>query len=336
MQLTGHDLEQIPPHEAEIIEALGERLKAKIIRDNANGIMRRDAHPKMHGLVQAEFIVEADLPEELAIGLFREARSYPTWIRFSNQDGAINPDIQRDIRGMAIKLMSVPGEKLLTAEKSAQTHDFIIISTDLFVTRDVAEFDGLIKALIGSVMRKLWFFLTHWRVVWNLKKAMVKFANPLQIRYFSTTPYLLGERAVKYSVIPHVEQADRIPVSPGDNYLREAMIRQLDQEEAVFDFCIQFQTNPVQMPVEDPGKLWDEAISPFRKVATIKIPRQSFSMPERDALGENLSFTPWHALPEHRPLGGINRARRVIYDLISTFRHKENDQPRREPVGFDA
>jgi hypothetical protein len=54
-----------------------------------------------------------------------------------------------------------------------------------------------------------------------------------------------------------------------------------------------------------------------------------------DALGENLSFTPWHALPEHRPLGGINRARKVIYDLISTFRHRENDQPRREPLGFD-
>ena len=89
------------------------------------------------------------------------------------------------------------------------------------------------------------------------------------------------------------------------------------------------------MPVEDPGKLWNEAISPFRKVATIKIPLQSFATPERDELGENLSFTPWHALPEHRPLGGINRARRVIYDLISIFRHKENNQLRREPVDFD-
>jgi hypothetical protein len=38
--------------------------------------MRRDAHPKMHGLVQAEFIVEANLPEDLAIGLFRDARRY--------------------------------------------------------------------------------------------------------------------------------------------------------------------------------------------------------------------------------------------------------------------
>ncbi|MEA2080945.1 MAG: catalase family protein [Pseudomonadota bacterium] len=336
MDFAGHELEQIPGNEAEGIKALGERLKAKIIRDNANGIMRRDAHPKMHGLVQAEFTVEPDLPEELAIGLFREARSYSTWIRFSNQDGTINPDIQGDIRGMAIKLMGVPGEKLLPAEKDAQTHDFVTISTDVFVTKDVSEFDDLIKALIGSVLFKLVFFLTHWRVAWNLKKSMIKFANPLQIRYFSTTPYLLGEHAVKYSVIPHMAQADSIPANPSDNFLREAMIRQLGQRDAVFDFCVQFQKDPEHMPVEDPGKLWDESESPFRKVATIKIPQQAFTTIERDELGENLSFTPWHALPQHRPLGGINRARKVIYDLISTFRHNENDQPRREPVGFDA
>lgn len=335
MQSAVQGLEQIQPREDEHIEALGERLKAKIIRDNASGMMRRDAHPKMHGLVQAEFIVEPDLPEELAIGLFSEAKSYPTWIRFSNQDGQINPDIQGDIRGMAIKLMGVPGEKLLSAEKNAQTHDFIVISTDVFVTKDVAEFDGLIKALIGNVLRKLVFFATHWRVSRNLMKSMIKFANPLQIRYFSTTPYLLGERAVKYSVIPHIETTDKIPTKPNDNFLREAMIRQLDQTEAVFDFCVQFQKNPVQMPVEDPGKLWDEIISPFRKVATIKVPRQSFATAKRDELGETLSFTPWHALSEHRPLGGINRGRKAIYDLISTFRHKENNQPRREPVGFD-
>ena len=331
MQLKEHSLEQIPPNEAEYIETLGARLKAKIIKDNAGGIMRRDAHPKMHGLVQAEFIVEPNLPEELAIGLFSEVKNYPSWIRFSNQDGKINPDIQGDIRGMAIKLMSVNGEKLLPTEKDAQTHDLICISTDVFVTKDAAEFDYLIKAVTGNVFIKIFFFLTHWRVVKNLLKSMKKFANPLQIRYFSTTPYLLGERAVKYSVIPHVAKADKIPANPSNNYLRETMIRQLDQQEAVFDFCVQFQNNPIEMPVEDPGKLWNEAISPFRKVAIIKIPRQSFATTERDDFGENLSFSPWHALPEHRPLGGINRARKVIYDLISTFRHKENNQPMQEP-----
>jgi len=335
MSSTEQNFEQIPANESKRIEQLGARLKAKITKDNAGGLMRRDAHPKMHGLVQAEFTVEDDLPKELAIGIFSQAKSYPTWIRFSNQDGQINPDIQGDIRGMAIKLIGVEGEKLIDAEKNALTHDFITISSNVFVTKDVAEFDDLIKAVTGGLMCKIGFFLTHWRVVKNLLSAMRKFANPLQTQYFSTTPYLLGDRVVKYSTIPKVENADTIPANPSNNYLREAMIRQLDKNKVVFDFCVQFQKDAAQMPVEDPGKLWDEAKSPFHKVATISIPAQIFSTPERDALGEQLSFTPWHALAEHRPLGGINRARLVIYELISTFRHKDNNQERREPVGFD-
>lgn len=335
MAISGQSLEQIPANEPKFIEDLGERLKAKIIRDNAGGMMRRDAHPKMHGLVQAEFIVEHGLPEELAVGIFSVAKSYPTWVRFSNQDGSINPDSQNDIRGMALKLMQVPGEKLLAEEKDAQTQDFIVISTDVFVTKDVEEFDGLIKALVGGGGAKLLYFLTHWRVVRNLLKSMKRFASPLQIRYFSTTPYLLGDRAVKYSAIPHVVEKATIPTKPSDNYLREAMVEQLDKSEALFDFCVQFQGDPKQMPVEDPGKLWDERLSPFRKVATLKIAQQTFDSPQRNERGENLSFTPWHALPEHRPLGGVNRARKIIYDLISKFRHKENDQPRNEPSGFD-
>ena len=45
------------PGEAACIQGLAQRLKAKIIKDNAAGIMRRDAHPKMHGAVKAEFII---------------------------------------------------------------------------------------------------------------------------------------------------------------------------------------------------------------------------------------------------------------------------------------
>ncbi len=335
MPESAANFETIPSNEAGRIKDLGERLKQKIIKDNAGGIMRRDAHPKMHGLVKAEFKVESDLPEELAIGLFSETKSYQTWVRFSNQDGSINPDIKRDIRGMAIKLMGVPGQKLLPQEKDAPTHDFITISTNVFVTKDVAEFDDLIKTVTTkNPLGQAFFFSCHLRLVKNLLMAMRKFANPLQIRYFSTTPYLLGDRAVKYSTIPQLNQADKIPSNPRDNYLREAMALQLDDNEAVFDFCVQFQTNATEMPIEDPGVLWDENVSPFRKVATITIPSQTFSTPERDEYGENLSFTPWHALPDHRPLGGVNRARKIIYDLISTFRHDQNSAPRIEPQGF--
>ncbi len=272
------------------------------------------------------------------MGLFSQPATYQAWVRFSNQDGTISPDINGDIRGMAIKVMGVGGAKLLDDEMDAQTQDFIVISTNVFVTTDVQEFDALIKALTGSVLAKVMFFLTHWRVVWNLYQSMKKMANPLQIRYWSTTPYLLGtQQAVKYSAIPSVTPglADSIPAQPSDDFLREAMVRQLAWGEARFDFAVQLQTDAEQMPIEDPGKEWSEVASPFCKVASIRILQQTFDSPAQREFGENLSFTPWHSLPEHRPLGGVNRARKVIYRAISMFRHTQNKAPRQEPSSWD-
>ncbi|GGI53466.1 catalase family protein [Oxalicibacterium solurbis] len=326
--------EHIPADETECTRDLAARLQAKIIHDNRTGIMRRDAHPKMHGVVKAEFTVEPNLPPELQIGLFAEPKTYRAWIRFSNQDAIIQDDHKGDIRGMAIKLMGVPGEKLLEAQRDEQTQDFIVISTNVFVTRNVAEFDALIKAMTGNLLAKILFFGTHWRVIWNLLLSLKKFANPLQMRYWSTTPYLFGDTAVKYSAIPHQFDQAPPPSGAGPDFLREAMIRQLSQRDALFDFTVQLQKN-ASMPIEDPGKEWRESESPFRKVATIRILQQDFDSDAQRVFGENLSFTPWHSLPAHRPLGGINRARKIVYDAISTFRHERNGVPRREPTSWD-
>src|SRR5947207_2236877 len=122
-------------------------------RDYENGRILRDAHPKMHGCVRGDFAIEPNLPEELRIGIFRQTRHFPAWIRFSNQRGTVSPDFKGDIRGIALKLMGVDGEKLLPNETQGTTHDFILISENRFVTKDVAEFDGLVKALTGGAPR---------------------------------------------------------------------------------------------------------------------------------------------------------------------------------------
>jgi len=327
--------EHLPADEEAYSQDLASRLKEKIIKDNPSGIMRRDAHPKMHGVVMAEFIVEPNLPESLRIGVFKNPTTYQAWIRFSNQDGSINPDSKGDIRGMAIKLMGVAGDKLLASEQAARTQDFILISTNVFVTKNSQDFDHLIRAVTGSLLQKIIFFASHPRVITNLLKSMVTFANPLQIRYWSTTPYLFGVHAVKYSAIPRGEHRDTIPANPDDNFLHHAMVKQLATEDAYFDFTVQFQTDAAEMPIEDAGKEWKETSSPFLKVATIKIPHQNFTSTQHVEFGENLSFTPWHCLPEHRPLGGINRSRKLVYETISNFRHQYNNVTRQEPTSWE-
>jgi hypothetical protein len=324
-----------PAGEQEHIDSLIRQLRGKMEREYVKTRTLRDAHPKLHGCVRAEFSIEPNLPPELSIGVFGQVRTFPAWLRFSNQSAKVDPDSKPDIRGVAIKLMGVDGEKLLQNETHETTQDFILISDSRFVTKDVAEFDGLVSALTGGFLGLVWYFLTHLRVLRNLKSSLRRHANPLGIRYFSVVPYMLGNKAVKYSLIPRDAVETPLPENPPESYLREAMVNQLRSGAAVFDFAVQFQTDPYKMPIEDPGVTWDEALSPFRKVATVTIPSQAFDTPERREFADNLSFNPWHCLPEHRPIGGISRARRQVYQALSIFRHERNQAPRAEPTVND-
>ena len=78
----------------------------------------RGQHPKQHGCVRADFIVEPDLPETLRHGVFREPRTYRALIRFSN--GRQWDDTKPDVHGMAVKLLEVEGEKVLESEQDAK------------------------------------------------------------------------------------------------------------------------------------------------------------------------------------------------------------------------
>jgi len=107
---------------------------AKISRELLNQDqepVRRQQHAKHHGCVRGQFIVEANLPEKIRFGIFREPKHFTAWIRFSNASGnAQQPDSKDDVRGMAIKLTNVEGEKLLVGEK--QTQDFVMINHPVF------------------------------------------------------------------------------------------------------------------------------------------------------------------------------------------------------------
>ena len=70
------------------------------------------------------------------------------------------------------------------------------------------------------------------------------------------------------------------------------------------------------MPVEDTSVEWDEEVSQPIPVATLTIGVQDLDSPEGRALAEEcetMPFSPWNALAEHRPMGGINRLRQAVY-----------------------
>jgi hypothetical protein len=121
---------------------------------------------------------------------------------------------------------------------------------------------------------------------------------------------------VKYSVRACSATVDALAKKPGHDFLRDALRSSLQNGEACMEFLVQPRTSE-SMDIEDSRIEWKEAQAPFYTVAMIRIPRQVFDTPEQNTFFENLSFTPWHALPEHKPLGVTNRLRKVIYEHIS-------------------
>lgn len=323
-----------PKGEAQETEKIIALLKKTLEKDYpAPKRTLRDAHPKQIGLVKAEFTILDNIPSQYKVGVFKEAKTYKAWIRFSNLSNG--PDISKDSRGMAIKLMGVPGEKILESEKKATTQDFVFMSTQFFVTKDVAGFADLLKAIGKGKFRAALYFLTHPKLAILFLKIRIQVASMFGLDWGSTTPYLLGDRAVKYAVLPDSPTTETIPTGkPADNYLTQRMAAHLAEKDTNMSFYIQVQVDADKMPIEDPRVEWDRGLSPFIKVATIRIPKQTFDSEAQQLYGDRLSFTPWHCLPEHRPLGGINRGRKAIYETMSPFRHERNNEVSTEPTDW--
>ena len=101
---------------------------------------------------------------------------------------------------------------------------------------------------------------------------------------------------------------------------------------AEYELQAQLCTDVAKMPIEDATVAWPEKESPHVAVGKITFPVQNPDTPDRRRFGDDvLSFNSWRGLAAHRPLGSINRLKKLVYDASSDFRHRVNDVPRMEP-----
>jgi hypothetical protein len=86
------------------------------------------------------------------------------------------------------------------------------------------------------------------------------------------------------------------------------------------------------MPIENAAIVWPEEKSPYRPIARISVkPQAAWSTARSSAVDDGMSFSPWHGLASHRPLGGIMRARKQIYEMAKKFRAEKNGRTIEEP-----
>lgn len=329
------------PDEEDYLQSIIGAMGAQMHKNWRPGHYERGGNTKTHGMVRAYFTVRDDLPRHMRRGIFAQPRTYRAWVRFSGPGPYITPDIE-DVGFMSIsvKLMGVPGPKLLDGEQ--HTQDMVGVSTPTFVTPDTRANAHLQEWSYKDA--QLYHFLNLKRP--HLLDAVMQFlwvktqTSPLEGDYFSCVPYLLGEeQAMQYSFRSRLKTrtpVPRLPFRPPDDYLREAMVATLARGDAEFDVLVQVQTDPHLMPIENNGVLWPESLSPRVPAAVMRIPKQIFDTPEQRAFPRILSYNPWHCVPEHRPLGNQSRARLRLYKQLSELRQRMNGVQHYEPTGDEA
>jgi catalase len=329
--------EQVPPGEAAMTRSIIQTAIRIVDQHREPTRYLRDAHAKAHGCVQAEVSVAADLAPALRQGVFSEAgKTWQAWVRLSNGNAYPQFDNMKDARGMAIKLLDVPGAQLLSSQQGRGEQDFVMFNHANFFVSDVAEYQQNVAAQADG--KKITAFLPGWDPrQWQLRHLSIALAtlseappSPLLTTYFSVSPYRFGNLNAKFRVTPEAGScaAYTPPTQNRDlpNFLRTALYQQLssDRQPACFALQIQLQDATRYMPIEDTSVQWKESDAPFQTVAHIRVPAQDFDTPEQNLMCDNLSFNPWHGIEAHRPIGGINRLRKAVYEAVSAYRLERN------------
>lgn len=351
------DVEVRQPDEERLIDetiASFERMRRKVFDKHRHAM--RGAHAKSHGALKGELTIYNNLPVPLAQGLFREPQTYPVIIRFSTAPGDIMPDGVSSFRGMAIKVIGVEGRKVLEQEADALTQDFLMINHPVFPSGDVAGYltEQLLqeKVVVSAPEEAQQLLTTVLRTVNSVTKKVGLELYPTALGVTQPETHILGETyysaaALRYG--DYIAKLNAVPVSASlqpligkqiktddPSILRDLVVSFFRNHAAEYELRAQLCTNLERMPVEDASIRWSEDESQYQSIAKITIPAQeAFSPARRVNVDEVLSFNAWHCLPEHRPLGSIQRVRMKAYELSSRYRHELNQQPRVEPRSID-
>lgn len=280
--------------------------------------VQRGFHAKAHGCLRGALVLDRHRDPRTRFGVFADgAPPRKVIVRFSNGVGWRQPDSELDARGMAIKVLDVPGPKYLPDE--ATTQDFLMTNSPVPVGRDAVEFMTFARANVKGRAAGFFFLAGHATTA----AAALSRTNPVDSmvteRYWSGGAFHLGaHQAVKLASRPCDLAMVREPKRDGDDYLQTDLADAATKGGICMQLYVQFQTDPELTPVENASRIWAEADSPLVPVARVVLPAQ---VPDRDpATCDRLAFSPWHALPAHKPMGHINRARRYVYDASRTHR----------------
>ena len=325
-------------------------INEKTFADGGHAI--RSVHAKTHGILQGYLEVDAGLPHDLAQGLFAKPGRYPVVMRFSTIPGDILDDSVSTPRALAIKVVGVEGERLEGSEGDV-TQDFVLNNGPAFGAPDPKRFLARLRLLARTTNRAQRLKKILSAVMRQVQKVIVVITGHpnstvatlgghpethiLGDTFYSQAPLRFGDFIAKISVAPKSPELKALTRSPLNvngvpNGLREAVLDFFKKNSGVWEVRAQLCTDLENMPIENAAVVWSEEISPYQRIARVTVkPQLAWSEARSSAVDDGMSFTPWHGLAAHRPLGGIMRVRKAAYEAARKFRAERNGRVIQEP-----
>lgn len=345
--------EEISADEPEIQRGLTDamlNIQRKTMTDT--GYAHRAVHAKAHGYLRAKFEVLPDLPLHLAQGLFAEAGTYEAVLRFSTTPGDVLDDNVSTPRGVALKVLDVPGTRLPGSEDET-TQNYVLGNSPSFQVATAAGFLKQLKLLAASTGHaepaKEAISILSRNVNTALSKVGLQSATLTTLAGQATTE-LLGDTFYSQGALLHGEYFGKVTLAPVSselvalsgqpldladhpNAIREGVRRHFAALPGVWELRVQLATDLGKMPVEDAAIEWPEDESPYLPIARITAAAQQTWSDDLWAQVETASaFSPWTGLAAHRPLGSIMRARRPAYAAARELRSESNGVAINEPT----
>ena len=350
--------ETIAEDEAETQRGLTETMLAIQRKTHADtGHAYRSVHAKAHGYLRARFEVLPGLSPQFAQGLFATPGGYDAILRFSTTPGDILDDRVSTPRGVALKVLNVPGARLPGSEDET-TQNYVFGNSPSFQIGDARGFLRQLRPLAATTGRaeavKIGVSAVSRAAEAALEKVGLKSATLTTLAGQAET-HLLGDSFYSQAALLHGDYFAKLALSPVSPELvalseqaidlagrpdgiRESVTAHFRDHPAVWELRVQLATSLGSMPVEDAAAMWPEDESPYRPVARITaLPQETWSDALRQQVEDRLAFNPWTGLAAHRPLGSIMRARRPAYAAARAYRAENNavtiEEPTRLPVG---
>jgi len=349
--------EEVPDGEVETQRGLTEAMldiQRRTLADT--GYAYRAVHAKAHGYLRARFEVLPDLPDHLAQGLFAQPGTYDAILRFSTTPGDVLDDNVSTPRGVALKVLGVPGARLPGSEDET-TQNYVLGNSPSFQVATAAGFlkqlrplaattghAELAKEVLSVVSRNANAALSKVGLTSATLTTLAGQATTelLGDTFYSQAPLLHGDYYAKVAVVPVSTELVALSGRSLDlkgypDAIREGVRHHFGALPGVWELRVQLATDLDRMPVEDAATQWPEDESPYLPVARITAaPQETWSDELWAEIETGSAFSPWTGLAAHRPLGSIMRARRIAYTAARELRGQANGVDIAEPRGGDG